>query len=126
MRPTCLPGSAARCRQETECQRLICFDTLNHRSITMNNPVLHHSHAWIVFTYLSFAAALAMVIGGVVLMPLDLPMKGYLAMGVVMLIQSCITLTKTIRDNDEAGKLVNRIEDAKTERLLMDVVKGQP
>jgi hypothetical protein len=90
------------------------------------NPVLHHSHSWIVFTYVSFAAALAMVIGGVVLMPLDLPMKGYLAMGVVMLIQSCITLTKTIRDNDEAGKLVNRIEDAKTERLLMDVVKGQP
>ena len=90
------------------------------------NPVLHHSHSWIVFTYVSFAAALAMVIGGVVLMPLDLPMKGYLARGVVMLIQSCITLTKTIRDNDEAGKLVNRIEDAKTERLLMDVVKGQP
>ena len=92
----------------------------------MNNPVLHHSHSWIVFTYLSFGAALAMVIGGVVLMPLDLQMKGYLAMGVVMLIQSCITLTKTIRDNDEAIKLVNRIEDAKTERLLMDVVKGQP
>jgi hypothetical protein len=90
----------------------------------MNNPVLHHSHSWIVFTYVSFAAAVAMVIGGVVLMPLDLPMKGYLAMGVIMLIQSCITLTKTIRDNDEAGKLVNRIEDAKTERLLMDVAKG--
>ena len=92
----------------------------------MNNPVLHHSHSWIIFTYVSFAAALAMVLGGIVLMPLDLPMKGYLAMGVVMLIQSCMTLTKTIRDNDEAGKLVNRIEDAKTERLLMDVVKGQP
>jgi len=92
----------------------------------MNNPALHHSHSWIVFTYVSFAAALAMVVGGIVLIPLDLPMKGYLAMGVVMLIQSCITLTKTIRDNDEAGKLVNRIEDAKTERLLMDVAKGQP
>ena len=92
----------------------------------MNNRVLHHSHSWIVFTYVSFAAALAMVVGCIVLMPLDLPMKGYLAMGVVMLIQSCITLTKTIRDNDEAGKLVNRIEDAKTERLLMDVAKGQP
>ena len=91
----------------------------------MNNPVLHHSQSWIVFTYVSFAAALAMVIGGIVLMPLDLAMKGYLAMGVVMLIQCCITLTKTVRDNDEAGKLVNRLEDAKTERLLMDVAKGQ-
>ena len=92
----------------------------------MNQPMLHHSQAWIVFTYVCFVAALAMVVGGVVLMPIDVAMKGYLAMGVVMLIQSCITLTKTIRDNDEAGKLVNRIEDAKTERLLMDVAKGQP
>jgi len=91
----------------------------------MNNPVLHHSQSWIVFTYASFVAALTMVIGGIVLMPLDLAMKGYLAMGVVMLIQCCITLTKTIRDNDEASKLVNRLEDAKTERLLMDVAKGQ-
>ena len=53
-------------------------------------------------------------------------MKGYLTMGIVMLVQSCITVTKTIRDNDETSKLVNRIEDAKTERLLMDVAKGQP
>ena len=45
-----------------------------------------------------------MVVGGIVLMPIDLAMKGYLAMGVVMLIQSCITLTKTIRDNDEAAQ----------------------
>ena len=92
----------------------------------MNTPVLHHSQSWIVFTYVSFVAALIMVVGGIVLMPLDLAMKGYLAMGVVMLIQCCITLTKTIRDNDEAGKLVSRLEDAKTERLLMDVAKGQP
>ena len=92
----------------------------------MNNPVLHHSQSWIAFTYVSFVAALAMVVSGIVLMPLDLAMKGYLAMGVVILIQSCITLTKTVRDNDEAGKLVSRLEDAKTERLLMDVAKGQP
>ena len=92
----------------------------------MNNPVLHHSQSWIVFTYVSFVAALAMVVIGIILMPLDLAMKGYLAMGVAMLIQSCITMTKTLRDNDEAGKLVNRLEDARTERLLMDVAKGQP
>ena len=92
----------------------------------MNNSVLHHSQSWIVFTYVSFVAAFALVVVGIILMPLDLAMKGYLAMGVAMLIQSCITLTKTLRDNDEAGKLVNRIEDARTERLLMDVAKVQP
>ncbi len=92
----------------------------------MNNPVVHHSQPWIVFTYASFAAALAMVVAGIILMPIDLALKGYLVMGIVMMIQSCITLTKTIRDNEEAGKLAIRIEDAKIERQLMDVAKGQP
>jgi len=35
----------------------------------MNQPILHHSQSWIVFTYVSFAAALAMVVGGIALMP---------------------------------------------------------
>ena len=34
----------------------------------MNNANLHHSPAWVVFTYVSFAAALAMVIVGISLM----------------------------------------------------------
>jgi len=57
-------------------------------------------------------------------LPIDLWMKGYLSMVVVLLIQSCVTLTKTIRDMHESGKLVNRIEDAKAERLLMEVSKA--
>jgi hypothetical protein len=61
---------------------------------------------------------------GVLFMPIDVWMKGFLCMAVILLVQSCITMTKTIRDNEEAGKLVNRIEDAKTERLLMDVAKA--
>ncbi len=45
-------------------------------------------------------------------------------MGVVALIQSCITLTKTRRDVHESSRLVNRIEDARTERLLMEAGKS--
>jgi len=45
-------------------------------------------------------------------------------MGIVMLVQSCVTLVKTIRDMHEGSKLVNRIEDAKAERLLMEVSKA--
>lgn len=92
----------------------------------MNNTNVRHSPAWIVFTYIAFAASVGALVVGIVLMPADLAMKGYLAMGIAMLVQSCITLTKTLRDNEEAGKLANRIEDAKTERLLMDVARGQP
>ena len=88
------------------------------------NPNTQHSAAWVTFTYLSFAASCFMVGIGIWLLPLDLSIKGYLTMGFLMLIQSCITMTKTMRDQHESGKLVNRIEDAKTERLLMEVERG--
>jgi hypothetical protein len=90
----------------------------------MNNQPLQHTRAWVTFTYTSFMLSLAMTGVGVAFMPIDLWMKGFLCMAVLMLVQSCITLTKTLRDNEEAGKLVNRIEDARTERLLMDVSKA--
>ena len=90
----------------------------------MNSQATQHTSTWVTFTYASFIGAFLMVAAGVVLMPMDLWIKGYFAMGIVMLIQSCITLTKTIRDVHESGKFVNRIEDAKAERLLMEVSKA--
>jgi len=89
----------------------------------MTNQPLAHSSAFVGFAYASFLGSLAMLAGGVIFMPIDHWMKGFLGMGIAMLVQSCITVTKTVRDNAEAGKLVNRIEDARTEKLLMDVVK---
>ena len=90
----------------------------------MNPTTPIHSHAWVTFTYVSFAASAFMVGMGIFLLPLDLSIKGYLAMGFLMLTQSCITMTKTLRDVHESSKLVNRIEDAKAERLLMEVSKA--
>lgn len=90
----------------------------------MSAQPIKHSAAFVGFSYVSFGIAALMVGAGVFAMPIDHWMKGFLIMGVVMLVQSCIILTKTIRDNVEAEKLLNRIEDAKTERLLMDVSKG--
>jgi hypothetical protein len=42
-----------------------------------------------------------------------------------MLVQSSITLTKTLRDVHESTKFMNRIEDAKAERLLMGIERGK-
>ena len=90
----------------------------------MNQTAQPHSSAWVTFTYASFAGAAFLVAVGVYFLPVDLWIKGYLSMGIVMLIQSCVTLTKTVRDMHESGKMVNRIEDAKAERLLMEVERG--
>ena len=88
------------------------------------NHTAQHSPAWVTFTYVSFAASAFMVGLGIWLLPLELSMKGYLTMGFLMLVQSCITMTKTMRDMHESDKLVNRIEDAKAERILMDFNKA--
>ena len=87
----------------------------------MTNETTQHSGAWVAFTYASFLGCAAMVALGILFMPMDIWIKGYLAMGTIMLVQSCITTTKTIRDVHEGRRMVNRIEDAKTERLLMSV-----
>ena len=84
-----------------------------------------HSAAWIFFTYVSFAASVGMVTLGVLFAPIDIWIKAYIAMGSALLVQSCITLTKTLRDVHEGGKLVNRIEDARAERLLMEIERGK-
>ena len=82
----------------------------------MNPQAVQHSGAWVSFTYASFVGALVMVIGGLVFANVDMWVKAYFAMGIVLLVQTCITVTKTIRDVQESKRLVNRIEDAKTER----------
>ena len=83
------------------------------------NP-MPHSSAWVGLTYVSFVGAAFMVGVGIFFLPLDWWSRGYLAMGVIALVQSCVTLTKTLRDQHEAARLMNRIEDARTERLLME------
>jgi hypothetical protein len=91
----------------------------------MNQPNSQHSQAWVSFTYASFVASLGMVGLGILFMPLDIWMRGYFAMGIMMLVQSCISVTKTTRDVHEGRRLVNRIEDAKTERLLMEMERSK-
>ncbi len=90
----------------------------------MNQNAQPHSSAWVTFTYASFAGAAFLVAVGIYFLPVDLWIKGYLTMGIIMLVQSCVTLTKTVRDMHESSKLVNRIEDAKAERILMDFNKA--
>lgn len=87
----------------------------------MNSNLSQHSGAWISFTYGQALLSLGMTVGGLVFLPIDIWMKGYLLMGMTMLISAAVSLTKTLRDNEEASKLVNKIEDAKTEQLLMRI-----
>ena len=82
------------------------------------SPVERPTGAWVNFSYVSFAASILMVAGGIAALPLDWWVRAYFAMGMVMVVQSCFTLSKNIRDVHEASRMINRIEEARTEKLL--------
>jgi hypothetical protein len=90
---------------------------MNHEPI----PVSPASPAWVAFSYIGFGVAVAMTCAGLYFVPMEPMAKAYFGMASVLLIQACITLTKTLRDDHESRRLINRIDHAKTEKLLSDV-----
>lgn len=85
------------------------------------SPQTKNTGAWLSFTYIFFGASVAMMILGVWALPADLWIKGYLSMATVSMLGAAFTLAKTVRDEQEAKRFANRLEDAKAERLLMEV-----
>lgn len=80
-----------------------------------------HSGAWIAFTYANMIAALTLTLIGIFFLPVELWMKGYFLMGILMLVSATVILTKTLRDVEESQKLVSKIEEARTEQLLAGI-----
>lgn len=100
-----------------------------YRSLPMAMSTAHpstsmNSGGWVTFTYIQFAVALAMAALGVFFLDVPLQVKGYLTMSYVFLVGAVFTLAKTVRDEHETKKLTSRIEDARTEKLLMEVGRG--
>lgn len=76
------------------------------------------SPAWMVYVYTSFAFSMGLMLLGI--MQLDQPLwtRAYFLMATFFLVGSCFTLAKTLRDRHESQRLVNKIDEAKTEQLL--------
>jgi len=89
----------------------------------MNEPNVSsmNSQGWNFFVKACFAISLSAMVIAIVFLPVTVWIKGYLGMGTLMVMTSSIMLSKTVRDEFEASKLVNRISDARTERLLKEV-----
>lgn len=78
------------------------------------------SPSWILFVKLSFACALGGMLFGVAIMPVDIWVRGYMILGTLFLTGSAFTLSKTLRDQFEAAKLINKLAQARTEKLLKE------
>lgn len=78
------------------------------------------TNAWILQVWLSFIIAVSATIAGIIYLPVDNWIKGYMGMGLVFTIGSSFTLAKTIRDQKESGQILARVEEARVEKLLAE------
>ena len=86
-----------------------------------NNDIMSsNTAAWRILVWLMFLSAFGSTVLGVVFMPVEIWVKGYIGMGVLFTVGSSFTLAKTVRDDHEQSKVINRITAAKTEKILQD------
>lgn len=77
-----------------------------------------HTTAWIFQTWISFILAVSATSIGILYLPVNSWVKGYLGMGLMFSIGSTISLSKTIRDVEESKRLLSRVDEAKLEKFL--------
>ncbi len=87
----------------------------------MNDLPSKTSAAWNMFTYFNFGVAAVMMAGGIYFLEASFAAKGFYAMAALMLVNSTAAITKTLRDGEESQRLYNKLEEARTERILMEV-----
>ncbi|CAL9313136.1 hypothetical protein SUDANB66_05063 [Streptomyces sp. SudanB66_2053] len=68
----------------------------------------------------SFGVALGATAVGIYNLETDAWVRGFLSIAVLYLVTSAFTLAKVIRDRQEAGQIVNRVDQARLEKLLAE------
>ena len=86
----------------------------------MYDDIQGNSGGWLFFVKASFGIALTATALGIVFAPIDLLVKGYLGICALFLVSTTITLSKTMRDEHENRRLINKISDAKTKQLIKE------
>jgi hypothetical protein len=79
-----------------------------------------HSNAWIIQTWLSFIISIGATSIGIIYLPVDVWIKGYMGMGLIFTVGSTVSLTKTQRDIHESSRIIAKLEEAKVERILAE------
>ena len=82
------------------------------------NPNTTDSAGWIMFSYAVFAVSMLMMGVGIYQLEADSWVKSYFFMSSILLIAGSLIFAKTSRDKFEAGKMLQKIEKAKTEKML--------
>ena len=84
------------------------------------NEIDANTAAWNFQVWASFLMSMALMIGGILFLPVTHWVQGYMLMGLMFTVGSTFSLSKTVRDNAETKRLRNRMSAAKTDKILRD------
>lgn len=79
-----------------------------------------NSSGWLFYVKTSFALSILAMATSIVFMPSSFETKAYLAICSLFMLSSTITLSKTLRDEHEGQRLINKISDAKTQQIIKE------
>jgi hypothetical protein len=94
-----------------------------HHSAVMTNPIpvrQQTTSAYFAQATVSFGTALAAMVAGVVYLPVGAWVRAFLAVGLLYVVTSAFTLAKVVRDRQEAGEVISRVDQARLEKLLAE------
>jgi len=86
----------------------------------MTNIQPTNTTAFYVQAAISFAVSFSAVLVGVAYLPGDGWMRAFLALSVMYVVTSTFTLAKCVRDQQEQGRVVQRVDEVRLERLLAE------
>ena len=76
--------------------------------------------AWVIQGWVSFVLSISATSFGILNLPADGWVKGYMGMGVLFSVGSTFSLAKTSRDVHESKRLISRVDEAKLEKMLTE------
>jgi hypothetical protein len=85
-----------------------------------NEDVQKDTPAWIFQVWASFAISVGTTAAGIAYLPLDPWIRAFFGMGLLFSVGSALSLAKTLRDNHEAKRLINRLSEAKAEKIIRE------
>ena len=88
---------------------------MSETPVKQQNTAAYHMQAVI-----SFGLALTAVAVGIFKLEADAWVRSFLAIAVLYLTTSAFTLAKVVRDRQEVGQIVSRVDQARLEKLLAE------
>lgn len=79
-----------------------------------------NSHGWLFFVKASFAFSLLALGLGILFLVDDLMVQAYMAMSGLFAVSATITLSKTMRDEHEAQRLIHKLSEAKASKIIRE------